>query len=292
MLNLLWSLCCRLSDMSLNIFAYIDYRKYLCDFYTDAKQSQPFFSYQYMARKTAMDTSNLAKVLLGKRHLPKKSISAFKELCKLNEREFEYLNYLVRWSKARNEKQARELFERLIELQGSQPHILDSLKFEYYRHWYHAAVYTLLDIIEFKGNFRTIAALLTPPISTEEARGSIELLLKLGLITVNPEGRYLPVQKTLSTGERWQSYAVHQFQKETIDLALRSLDEHRREERDMSTLTFSASEDDLAALKKLTQDYRRAIIELISASSGATRVYQLNCQLFPLSLQQGRNHGA
>jgi len=276
--------------MPLDIFTYIDYRKYLSDFYADAKQKHAFFSYQYMAQKTAMDTSNLAKVLLGKRHLPKKSLAAFKELCKLSDREFDYFCCMIRWAKARNEKQARDLFDRLIGLQGSQPHVIDSMQFEYYRHWYHAAVYALLDIIEFNGNFRTLGSLLTPPITTEEARGSLSLLTKLGLVTVNAQGRYLPVRKALSSGEKWQSYAVHQFQKEAFGLALRSLDEHRKEERDMSTITFSASKADLAALRKLTLDYRRSIMELIGNSSGATRVYQLNCQIFPLSLQRERNH--
>jgi uncharacterized protein (TIGR02147 family) len=287
----LWSIYIRFILMPLDIFTYIDYRKYLADFYADAKQKHAFFSYQYMAQKTMMDTSNLAKVLLGKRHLPKKSIGAFKDVCKLDDREFDYFCCMIRWAKARNEKQARELFERLINLQGSQPHVLDSLQFEYYRHWYHAAVYALLDIIEFKGNFRTLASLLTPPITVDEVRGSIELLTKLGLVTVNAGGRYVPVQKALSTGERWQSYAVHQFQKETFGLALRSLDEHRKEERDMSTLTFSASRADLAAISRLTQDYRRSIMELIGNSSGADCVYQLNCQIFPLSLQRERDHG-
>jgi uncharacterized protein (TIGR02147 family) len=279
-------------DMPLDIFSYIDYRKYLADFYAVAKLKHAYFSYQYMAQKTAMDTSNLAKVLLGKRHVPKKSLPAFRELCKLDDREFDYFYCMIRWAKARNEKQASDLFDRLIGLQGSQPHVLDSLQFEYYRHWYHAAVYALLDIIEFKGNFRTLASLLTPHITTEEARGSIDLLTKLGLVTIGAKGRYLPVQKALSSGERWQSYAVHQFQKEAFGLALRALDEHRKEERDMSTLTFSASGADLVALRKLTFDYRRSIMELIGNSSGATRVYQLNCQIFPVSLQRGSDHGA
>lgn len=278
--------------MPLDIFTYIDYRKYLADFYADAKQKHAFFSYQYMAQKTGMDTSNLAKVLVGKRHISKKSLSAFKELCKLNDREFDYFCCMISWAKARNEKQAGDIFERLIGMQGSQPHVLDTLQFEFHRRWYHAAVYALLDIIEFKGNFRSLASLCTPPITTEEARGSIELLTKLGLVTRDGEGRYRPVHKALSTGERWQSYAVHQFQKEVFALALRSLDDHRKEERDFSTLTFSASPTDLAALKKLTRDYRRSIMDLINNSSGANRVYQLNCQLFPMSLQRGSDHGA
>lgn len=271
--------------MGIDIFTYIDYRRYLADFYAECKKSSPFFSYQYMALKTSLDTSNLAKVLLGKRHLPEKSLHCFKALCKMDDQEFEYFVCMIRWAKARKEKQAQQLFERLIQLQGSQPHVLDSLQFEYYRHWYHAAIYALLDILPFKGNFRRLAALLQPKISVQEVKDSVALLLKLGLVEINEGNRYIPVRKSLSTGERWQSYAVHQFQKETAELALRSLDEHDKKERDISTLTFSASAADLAVLKKLTREYRRSVMELIGSSTGADRIYQLNCQLFPLSMR-------
>jgi len=276
--------------MGTEIFSYIDYRKYLADFYAEAKGSSPFFSYQYMALKTSMDTSNLAKVLLGKRHLPEKTIRHFKDLCRMNDAEFDYFVCMVRWAKARNEKKAQELFERLTQMQGTQPHVLDTLQFEYYRHWYHAAIYALLDVMYFTGNFRKLAAHLQPKITVQEAKDSVELLLKLGLVRIDEHKRYQPVQKTLSTGERWHSYAVNRFQKETIDLARRSLDEHDKTERDMSTLTFSASPADLAVLKKLTREYRRSVIELIGNSSGADKVYQLNCQLFPLSARVGENH--
>jgi uncharacterized protein (TIGR02147 family) len=271
--------------MSINIFTYIDYRRYLADFYTETKKSSPFFSYQYMAHKTSLDTSNLAKVLLGKRQLPEKSVAGFKDLCKMDDHEFEYFVCMIHWAKARKERQAQQLFERLIQMQGSQPHVLDTLQFEYYRHWYHAAIYALLDVIHFSGNYRRLAALLQPKITVQEAKDSVALLLKLGLVEIDQGNRYIPVRTSLSTGERWQSYAVHQFQKETTELALRSLDEHDKEERDVSTLTFSASPADLAVLKKLTREYRRSVMELIGNSSGADRIYQLNCQLFPLSVR-------
>jgi uncharacterized protein (TIGR02147 family) len=271
--------------MGIDIFSYIDYRRYLADFYTETKKSSPFCSYQYMAMKVSLDTSNFAKVLLGKRHLPEKTIGFFKALCKMDDHEFEYFVCMIRWAKARKEKQAQQLFERLIQMQGSQPHVLDTLQFEYYRHWYHAAIYALLDVVCFTGNFRKLAALLQPKITVQEAKDSVELLLKLGLVEIDEGTRYIPVRKTLSTGERWQSYAVHQFQKETAELALRSLDEHDKEERDVSTLTFSASAADLTVLRKLTREYRRSVMELIGSSTGADRIYQLNCQLFPLSVR-------
>jgi uncharacterized protein (TIGR02147 family) len=269
------------------VFEYLDYRKFLADFYTSAKAQRSFYSYQFMAYKVGMDTSNLAKVLLGRRHLPGKAIARFRDLCKFSDQEFEYFETLIRWAKARSEKKARELFERLTRLQGGRSHILDTKQYEYYRRWYHAAIYALLDCIDFRGNHRSLAALMHPPISVAQAKESVALLMDLGLVQVNGDGRYVPVQKALSTGEQWKSYAVHEYQKDTIGLALRSLDEVKKEDRDISTLTFSATKADLDALRRLTREYRRSVVEMISSSTGADRVYQLNMQLFPLSSAKG-----
>lgn len=272
--------------MSPIIFEYIDYRKFLADFYSTTKQQSCFFSYQYMAFKVKMDCSNLAKVLMGKRHLPVKSIPYFKELCKFKEQEFEYFTTMIEWAKTRSEPKARSLFDRLTSIQGARPHILDTMQYEYYRKWYHTAIYSLLDIIEFKGSYRNLVSYLDPPVSIEDAKESVVLLVKLGLVVVDQNGRFVPAQKTLSTGAKWKSYAIHQFQKETMELALRSLEQHNKEDRDISTLTFSASKADLEAIKKLTSDYRRSIIELISAASNAEQVYQLNMQVFPLTIKK------
>ena len=273
------------------VFEYIDYRKYLADFYSMVKQHQSFFSYQYMALKVKMDCSNLAKVLMGKRHLPLKSIPYFKELCKFNEPEFEYFTTMIEWAKARSDAKARELFNRLTGIQGARPRVLDTMQYEYYRRWYHTAIYSLLDIIDFNGNYRYLVSLLDPPVTLEEAKESVALLVKLGLVVIDQNGRYTPAQKMLSTGEKWKSYAIHQFQKETMELALRSLEQHNKEDRDISTLTFSASKAELEAIKKITSNYRRAIIELISTGSNGERVYQFNLQIFPLTLKKDRNNG-
>lgn len=102
--------------MKPDIFNYLDYRKYLSDYYAWAKSTRPFFSYQYMAMKAGMDTSNLAKVLTGKCHVPEKVEGKFRTICDFNEQEQEYFQIMVQWAKAKNENQAALLLEKLRRL--------------------------------------------------------------------------------------------------------------------------------------------------------------------------------
>ncbi len=268
------------------VFDHLDYRRFLSDYYAWKKARRGSFSMQVMALKAGMDTSNLAKVLAGKRHLPAGAIARFREVCGFSEEEQAHFARLVVWQKARDPAKAKSLFEKIAKSQKARPHILDGRKYDYYSRWYYIAVYTLLECMDFRGTpreYRSLATRLNPALSLEEARASIELLIELGLVAVDAEGRHIPVQKSLSTGERWKSYAVERFQAETLDLAKRSLEAIPKEERDISTLTFSATQDELETLNRLTKEYRRSIVELISSGRGGGRVYQMNLQLFPLS---------
>jgi uncharacterized protein (TIGR02147 family) len=269
------------------IFAYLDYRAFLADFYEYSKSSTVFFSYQYMAQKLGMDTSNLAKVLLGKRHLPPSALEKCDRLCAFSETESEYFDLLAQWAKARNDQKGREIFERLLLLQGSRPKILEALGYAFYAHWYYTAIYALLDCMEFTGNFKDLAARLTPQIPISDIREAVQTLVELGLVTISSTGRYTVSDKRLTTGEKWKSYAVESFQKETLALALAALKNVRKSERDISTLTFSASAEDIESVRLLTKEYRRAVMDLIAKSGSGERVYQLNMQLFPLSTAPG-----
>lgn len=268
------------------VFEYLDYRKFLADFYAAKKARKGTYSVQVMALKAGMDISNLAKVLAGKRHLPPSAIARFQEVCGFSEDEHSHFSRLVSWQKARQPEKAKALFEQIVAQQRARPHILEGRKYDYYSRWYYIAVYTLLECLDFRGTpkeYRSLASRLNPPLSVDEARASVDLLIQLGLVSVDSEGRHRPVQKSISTGERWQSYAVARFQAETLDLSRRSLDAVPKEDRDISTLTFSASREDIETLKKLTREYRRSIVELISGGRGGDRVWQMNLQLFPLS---------
>ena len=268
------------------VFDYLDYRKFLADFYAAKKARRGSFSMQVMALKAGMDTSNLAKALAGKRHIPPSAIARFREVCGFGEDEQTHFARLVAWQKARDPAKAKAVFERIVKSQRARPHIVDGRKYDYYSRWYYIAVYTLLECMDFRGTpreYRALATRLNPALTLEEARESVDLLLQLGLVAVDDAGRHVPVQKSISTGERWKSYAVEKFQAETLDLSKRSLEAIPKEERDISTLTFSATREELETLKKLTKDYRRSIVELISSGKGGGRVYQMNLQLFPLS---------
>jgi len=266
-----------------SIYDYLDYQAFLRDYIDVRKRDNSWFSYRYFAAKTNMDHSNLIKVLLGKRHISKENALSIAEFLKLNTKEKDYFTTLVEFNKSRNEAKSKHLLEKLFTIKDVNPKKLDPHQYDYYREWYHTAIYSLLDYYEFRGDYKELAAELNPPITVKEAKESIALLEKLQLIHKEPDGRYVQSQKMITSGQNWLSIAIQNFQEETIKLALRSLTHHSRNIRDISTLTMTLTKSDIEAIKEITEQYRKSIIKVISESGPGDTVYQLNIQLFPMT---------
>jgi uncharacterized protein (TIGR02147 family) len=244
-----------------------------------------------MADKIGMDHSLLVKVLLGKRHISSSNVKLFARLCGFSAFEEKYFETLVNFEKARSESQSKVYFEKLLSLKHHTAKRIEEHQYEYFKRWYYAALRSLLDIYEFKGDdYKLLGEQLNPRISEREAREAVYLLEKLGFIKKTPEGIYRVSEAHVSTGEKWRSLAIKNFQKEIIALSLHSLDQDAQETRDISTVTMSITEDGFKEIRELAKEFRAAVIKRVNEMNlePRDRVYQLNIQLIPLSRVDSR----
>jgi uncharacterized protein (TIGR02147 family) len=105
----------------------------------------------------------------------------------------------------------------------------------------------------------------------------------LGLIKRTPSGRFVQTDKSLTTGDKLQSIAVAAFQKENLRLAAECMDRHKRQQRDISTLTVGISEAGFQRISEEIASFRKHLAALVEKDEPADRVYQINFQAFPLS---------
>lgn len=265
------------------LYDYLDYRLYLKEYIENEKESKPFFSYRYIGDKLDIDASNIAKAIQGKRHLSKKGVDGFIKFCKFNKRETRYFRTLVELAKVKSEDEREEKILKLAKIRNVTPHKVEEPQYEYYTKWYYSAILALIYFFEFKDDYDLLASKLDPVITPQEAEYSINLLLELKLIAKDEQGIFRHTQNLITTGEKWRSLAISTFQRETLNMAMRSLDYHTPVERDISTLTVTASRDDIRKIKDITAEYRKNVLRIIEESDHSEAVYQLNIQLFPLS---------
>lgn len=267
-----------------SIFNYLDYKKYLRDFFDHQRSTETFFSFRYVERKVEIDASNIVKIINGKRELSKAGIPKFIKYLKLDKNEGEYFKYLVFFSKAKTDAECKKYFKKLLTIKDMDITQIRSDRYEFYLKWYYTAIASVLYYYPFYGDdFEALGKEVKPSISAEEAKESVELLKRLKFIEKNREGRYVHTETTLSTGGKWHSYAIHAFQHETLRLAQKSLEEDKKNVRDFSTVTLTLSEDEYYQIKELTTEYRKAVLKTLDDCQNPDRVYQLNIQFFPLT---------
>jgi uncharacterized protein (TIGR02147 family) len=266
-----------------DLFAYTDYRKYLRDFLEVSKESKAFLSLRYAAGKIGLDPGNFVKVLNGERHLSPKAVNQAVVFLKLSEREQDYFRTLVAFGKAKKQSDIKRHFERLATMKQIQPFEITSGVAEFYRAWYHTAIAGLLSFGGFNGDYEALAKQLVPSITAKQARESVALLKKLNIIAENADGRLRPVHDLMTTGDKWQASAIHEYQRETIRLAEHALDELPKGMRDISTVSFAVNKDDFNEICSLAKDFRSSVLRIARESEKADRLYQINIQIFPMT---------
>jgi len=265
------------------LLEYLEYREYLRDWFTESKREHRFTSYRYLSQKTGLDPAWIVRVFQKEGHLSEEVVPTFIRLCGFDERRAEYFRVLHRFCKAKSPEDQREHYNRLMELREVGGRRLESPELVYFSDWGTTALRALIGITQDTSNIETLGQRLSPPISSEEARTALEVLQKLGL--VKPDGRkgWNITDRIVTTGSEVQSSAVRQFHRRTLELAQESLDRHKPEERDITSVTLTLHEEDLAEIKERIGEFRRGLLQFARASENANRVYHLNIAVFPLS---------
>jgi uncharacterized protein (TIGR02147 family) len=268
------------------LFEYFDYQEFLRDFYEWKKRDNPYMSYRYLGNHMHLDPGFLLKVLQGKYHLADRSIAPVCAFFKFSERESRYFEVLVSYNKAKTASDIKLYFEKLTTLRESRARPVEEFQYAFYQKWYHSAIHALLSIYEFNDDYKKLASLLIPSISVRQARESIRLLMKIGMIQRGKDGMYRPIDAFVTSGEKWQSSAIRDFQKETINLSAQSLDLHAKDLRDISTITVALSLKDLPEIRERIRQFRQSILTLDNENKPDT-VFQVNIQVIPVTRSVG-----
>jgi len=272
----------------IDIFEYIDYRRLLKDLYEQEKADKPFFSYRYIAQKVGFSSAGFfTNILQRKRNISPQMLLQFATLFKFNRTQTEYFEMLVLFDQAKNHKEKKYYFERILSSKRSKLKIVDKQHYEFYSKWYYTAVRELINVYPFTGesddDYKELAKMLAPAISAVEAKKAIGFLESAGFIARNDRGIYAQTDPLISTGYEATSVAITNFQLAAADLAKEAIDRFERTKRSISTLTLSLSQQGYETIMERLRMFHREVLEIAKADKKVDRIYHMNFHVFPMS---------
>jgi uncharacterized protein (TIGR02147 family) len=274
-----------MASADIDVFAYLDYRAYLRDYYNDRKAAGRGFSYRSFSRKAGLKSPNYLKLVVdGERNLSADMAERFASACGLKGDELRYFVDLVAFSQAPTLAERNQHYARLTGFQRYRnAHKLDVAHAAYFSAWYMPAVRELAVRTDFRDDPAWIAAQLVPEISRDEAEHALTTLLQLGLLVRESNGDIRQADVLLSTGVETRGLHIAAYHRAMVHRAMEAIDIIPAQDRDISSLTLCLSESGLRAFKERVQRFRKELLELSALEPNPEQVVQINFQLFPLS---------
>jgi uncharacterized protein (TIGR02147 family) len=224
--------------------------------------------------------SYFADVLRGKKVSPRMT-AKFIEVLGLNKKAAKYFETMVKLDQAKTETARSSAMEELLHLHPNPQHILDSNTYEYYNHWYHSAMFAILDAMDVTDDLTPVQKRIFPKIPLGKLKDSLALLEKLGLARKNDEGFWKPTKESISSGPYNNAELIKQYQLQCFELSKQALITRPKMPTVMSTLTFSISNTAYKKLETELQEFKAKARRIISEDKEkANGVYQMNLHLF------------
>lgn len=267
-----------------DLYSYIDYRKFLKDYYEEQKAKDPKFSHRYFTMKVGFSSSGyFSDVLAGKKNLSGAFTLKFAKALKLGKEEEEYFVNLVSFNQAKTLEEKNRYYEKMMTTGKVKVDVVDRDKHEYFRSWQYAAVREALHYLSVKDDYKHLGKALDPPIAAKDAKKAIEVLVSLGLIVRDQAGAWRPTSGNLKMGGSIDALGLSNYHKSTLELVVRALDAFPPEQRGFSTLTLPLTGDKIRKAKLAIKNLRMYLLALAENGTRADRVYQFNFQMFPVT---------
>lgn len=302
-----------------DIFAYLDYRKYLRDAFeamkaaaqesratsegrTAAKagpgpktrasakgragEARGKVSYRSFAKEAGYSSPNLLQLILaGERDLAPAHVPGTVRALRLNKQESEFFADLVAFDRAEGFDEKTFHYQRMLRSRRhAEARPIEKGQFEYLEQWYHPVVRELVAHPAFDGTPEWIAARVHPRITAPQAEKSLQLLEQMGMIRRDAaSGKLSQADAQISTAPEVASLAVANYHRSVLKLAEGSIEAFDGDRRDLRAVTLGIPKDKFPELKRKLEAFWREVLDMSAAAGPVEEVYQVNLQAFPLT---------
>lgn len=275
----------RASSPAPDVFAYLDYRKFLREYYRRRKRESRAFSFRYFARKAGLTSPNhLKRVMDAERNLTDETALRYADAIGLDGDARAYFCELVRFDQAKTSREKSAAYRRLTQFRGyRRAQMLDARHDRYHSEWYIPTIREMLALPDFRPDPKWIARQLIPPITEKQASDALATLIDLGMFQAEEDGSVSRSDKVVSTGAEAAGVHIAHYHETMMERALESIDHVPMAERDLSGVTLCLPKDAIPELKRRIREFRAEVIAQEAPDGLGERVVHVAIQMFPLT---------
>jgi uncharacterized protein (TIGR02147 family) len=266
------------------IYAYLDYRQFLRDWFDAKKAVNPRYSHRLFARRAEQRSpSMLLFVMEGKRNLKPRTVQLFASAMGLNEEESAFFSQLVAMDQAElPADRAVALTEVMKTTRFREARRLESHALSYFKHWYFPAIHELAYRADFRADPEWIAQTLCPSIEVDQAREALLRLMELGLLADDDTGTPRPTDAAVVTPHEVLDVAVNAYHDGMLERAREAIGAFEQDERHILGVTTAIPESLVPEIKEQLNQIQRTLLSACEVLP-KERVYQISIAFFPLT---------
>lgn len=267
--------------MKPDIYQFVGYLPFLQEWFEWKKSVNSKYSYRIFAEEIGEVSPNYPhRVISGTRSLTKENVPAFAAAMNLTARETEQFELLVAYHQEKNPRHRTMLLKHiLIGKSREGKGVIAEERLRFYETWYCPIIRELVTI----GGVRSAASLgklCIPQLTAREVREAINFLVEFQFVEKTESG-FRQLSPTITTGDEITSMIVREYHADNLKVTAELIHDIPPEQREVSSLTFSVSEQTFTKMKEEIRLFRKRIIAMVQEDHSPQRVYQASFQLLP-----------
>jgi uncharacterized protein (TIGR02147 family) len=269
----------------LNIFEFIDYKKFLTAWREAEKENNPGLTHEYLCAKLGQkNRTYYSDIEKGRKKIGPEVLDRLIRLMGLNSDEGRYFRAIVGYGQPATYDEKEYWFEQAIQLNNTPKKIVDKTTYAYYREWYHTTVRAYLDTCNFKNEYKEASRKLYGRVSPKEVEEAIKNLLTLGLIAPNEHGFLKSVDKVITTGDLVKDELIRAYHVSNINVFRSIVESNTTDSYKSRHLTISVSEEGMERIINRINQLRAEIMSIAHKDEkNAERVYKIAIHTYPES---------
>ncbi len=281
---------CMRRGPDLDVTTYLDYRKYLGEWFDAQKGADNRYSHRLFARKAGVRSPSLLKeVIAGRRNLTSLTVEGFLLALRLTGEDADFFRALVQLDQASTHAEKNTAWTQVAACRRFREARRAEVDFfRYLSTWYYPAIREMALCKDFRADPEWIAGRLVPGIRVEEAQQALDTLFELGMLVREGES-VSAVDTSVATPHEVAWLVASNYHREMLGRATQALETVDARERHLLGLTVAVPESVLPTLKAELDAVQQRLLHICDDAAVedgqivAERVYQLNLQLIPLS---------